>query len=122
MKFGGGETFFIHFLRASAPHFDNQVALFSSSAEFSRELAAIGGATKITELMKLDLGVGKRASYIKLFLYIFAHPFRIISFLKRNNDYDFIVGNGFPFNFVLPVLKLTTFMPRQKDNTTNITA
>jgi glycosyltransferase involved in cell wall biosynthesis len=114
LRFGGGESFMVDFLRASASSFDNKMALFSSSEAFTRELNAIGGVAETTQLLASDAGTGLRSSYKRLFLRILSHPVKIVSFLRKNSDYDFIVGHGFPFNFILPMLKFCGFIKNDK--------
>jgi glycosyltransferase involved in cell wall biosynthesis len=110
LKFGGGETFVINFLRASTRNFDNKIVLFSSSSEFSAELDALGNTVVIIKMLNSDMGSGKRSSYISLLFQIVAHPFKLIAAIKKSGDYDFLIGHGFPFNFILPLLRAMRFI------------
>jgi glycosyltransferase involved in cell wall biosynthesis len=112
LRFGGGETFIINFFRASASRFENSVVLFSASPAFRRELDDPEQQVVVEDFLKIDMGSGAKSSYIKLFFLVFTHPFRLIGILKRKNDYDFIIGHGFPFNFLIPALKAFGFIHR----------
>ena len=42
------------------------------------------------------------------------HPVRLVRLLRKYDDCDFIMGHGFPFNIVLPVLKVMGFIGKGK--------
>ncbi|MDR3548759.1 MAG: glycosyltransferase [Candidatus Pacebacteria bacterium] len=105
LRFGGGETFLANFLHGSTSSFDNKVILFSSSPELFAEVGGSGSVATVTRFLNSDMGTGKKSSYIRLFLQILLHPFKMSRVFRANGDYDFVIGHGFPFNFILPLLR-----------------
>lgn len=112
LRFGGGEVFLSNFYEASGPWFENRTILFSGSDAFVEKLDQLGNVP-YAKFWDKDLVVGSMRQYVKVLGYTLRHLWRLRRLAARYEDSDFVIGHGFPFTVIIPVLHIFGIIPRR---------